>query len=69
MIRLYEKLLAIYHIIIDSEYIVFTITYKNDKRKRSSSIISDNAKQITIDASIDYLRQIEGLKTNKQQQP
>lgn len=54
--RVKEKLKAIYHILIDSEYIVFTITMRNSKRKSSSALISDNATDVFVETAIDVLK-------------
>lgn len=55
MKRLKEKLKAIYHIIIDSEYIVFTATIKDGKRKRCCALTSDNASKIFVESTIVIL--------------
>lgn len=56
MKRFKEKVKAISHIILDREYIVFTVTVKNNKRKSSCALISDNASKIFIDTTIQVLR-------------
>ena len=57
MKRFKEKLKAIYHIVLDREYIVFTVTVKNNKRKSLCALISDNASRIFIDTAIKVLKQ------------
>lgn len=60
MKRIKEKIKAIYHIIIDSEYIVLTNTVKNKKRTSSAAVISDNISRITLKCAIELLSQQEG---------
>lgn len=55
MKRSKEKLKAIWHIITDKEYIVFTVTIKNNVRKRACALISDNASKIFMDSIIEFL--------------
>lgn len=55
MKRFKEKIKAIWRIITDSEYIVFTVTMKNGKYKRGSAVISDNISQISMDCAIETL--------------
>lgn len=57
MKRLKEKLKAIYHIILDREYIVFTVTVKDNERKSLCALISDNASKIFIDTTIQVLKE------------
>ena len=55
MKRFKEKIKAIWHIITDSEYIVFIVTMKNGKYKRGSAVISDNISQTSMDCAIETL--------------
>lgn len=55
MKRFKEKIKAIWHIITDSEYIIFTATIKNNKLQSGCALISDNVSNITIDCSIETL--------------
>lgn len=55
MKTLKEKLKAIYHIILDKEYIVFTVTVKDKKHKARVALISDNASNVFIRAAIGVL--------------
>lgn len=54
MKQIIEKLKAIYHIITDNEYAVYTVTVKNGIRKRSSCLISDNASPVFLSCVIDF---------------
>ena len=56
MKRLKEKLKAIWHIIADDEYAVYTITVKDGKvvRNRICCISSDNASKLFIDCIIKF---------------
>lgn len=56
MIRIKEKLKAIYHIIFDDEYIVFTVTVNNESIKASAALISDNASKIFKQTAIEVIR-------------
>lgn len=56
MNTLKEKLKAIYHIIFDKEYIVFTVTVKDEKLKARCALISDNANNIFIKTAIEVLK-------------
>lgn len=51
-----ERLKAIYHIIFDKEYIVFTVTMKNQKIKSICALTSDNASDIFIETAIEVLK-------------
>lgn len=56
MKRFKEKLKAIWHIIIDKEYIVFTVTIKANKRKSCAALISDNASRVFVETAIEVLK-------------
>lgn len=56
MVTLKEKLKAIYHIIFDKEYIVFTVTVKNQRLKGRCALISDNASNIFLETAIEVLK-------------
>lgn len=56
MITLKEKLKAIYHIIFDKEYIVFTVTVMDKKLKGRCALISDNASNIFLETAIEVLK-------------
>lgn len=57
-----EKLRAIYHIIVDKEYIVVTTKTKNKIKKVGCAIIYDDISQITVAAGVEYLQR--KLETN-----
>lgn len=59
MNRIKEKLKAIWHIIADKEYAVFTVTIKNGKRVRGRAccIISDNASKPFINSLKTYVNE------------
>lgn len=54
--RFREKLKGIWHIITDNEYVILTVTIKNNKRTRCAALISDNASKTFIDAAIKFLQ-------------
>ena len=56
MKRLKEKIKAIWHIITDDEYAVYTITVKDGKQVRGKSccFISDNSSELFIDCIIKF---------------
>lgn len=56
MKTLKEKLKAIYHIIFDKEYIVFTVTVMDKKLKSCAALISDNASNVFLETAIEVLR-------------
>lgn len=65
MKRLKEKLKAIWHIITDDEYAVYTITVKDGKvvRSRICFLISDNASELFIDCIIKFTEKYKkGIK-------
>ena len=49
-----EKLKAIYHIIKDKEYAVYTVTVTNGERVSSACLISDNASNVFIQSIIKF---------------
>lgn len=55
MKRVREKIKAIWHIITDDEYVVFTVSIKDGARRRSCALISDNSSRIFIDTIIEFL--------------
>lgn len=55
MKRFKEKIKAIWHIITDSEYIIFTATIKNNKLQSGCALISDNASNTIVDCSIQTI--------------
>lgn len=57
MKRFKEKVKAVFHIIFDREYIVFTVTVKDNERKSLCALISDNASKILIDTTIRVLNE------------
>lgn len=56
MKRLKEKIKAIWHIITDSEYAVYTLTLKNGKRVngRCACLISDNASTLFLKCIVEF---------------
>lgn len=54
MRRLKEKIKAIWHIMADSEYVVYTVTVKNGVRVRSACIISDNSTPLFLETVIKF---------------
>lgn len=54
MKRFKEKIKAIYHIISDDEYAVFTVTVKNGVRRSCACLISDNASSIFLKCIIEF---------------
>lgn len=57
MKRFKEKLKAIYHIICDKEYAVFTGTSINKKVVSCCAIISDNASKAFVESAIGVLNE------------
>lgn len=60
MKKLKEKLKAIYHIIMDDEYAVYTVTIKNGKRVKGKTccLISDNASKIFLETIVEFTKKI-----------
>lgn len=56
MKTLKEKFKAIYHVIFDKEYIVFTVTVMDKQLKGGCALISDNASDIFIQTAIEVLK-------------
>ena len=56
MLRIKEKLKAIWHIITDDEYAIYTVTVKNGVRVkgRSACLISDNASGLFLETIVEF---------------
>lgn len=63
MKRIKEKIKAIWYVITDSEYAVFTVTVKNNVRTRSACLISDNSSSVFLKSIIKFTS--EYSKKNK----
>lgn len=53
--RIREKTKAIWHIFFDAEYIVCTVTIRDNKRVASCCLISDNISRPTVHAACKFL--------------
>ena len=49
-----EKAKAIWHIITDKEYAIYTVTTKDNKRVRTCCIISDNASKTFLKCIVEF---------------
>lgn len=63
MKRIIEKFVAIYYIITNSEYAIYTTTDKSDKR-RSNCIVSDNASSLFLNNIITFTGKIIKMRQN-----
>lgn len=68
MSRIKEKLKAIWHIITDDEYAIYTVTVKNGKRVkgRSSCLISDNASDLFLETVVEFTDKYRKVTEEKQ---